>query len=83
MVGKTVSHLSHEISNSKSQSFFKKRDFVIFKHIINLLSHRVNKIIEKLPTPSERIPIAPGQVGEGGIPPSRDKLRPAGRTNFD
>ena len=53
MIGKTKSHLPREIINSKSHSFLRKVDYLIFKNIIILLSHGVNKIIEKL--------------GEGGI----------------
>ena len=53
---------SGEIINSRSHSFLGKRDFVIFKNIIILLSHGVNKILGKLPTPSEKVPIAPRQA---------------------
>ena len=48
MIGKTILHLPCEIINSRSHSFLRKVDFLIFKNIIILLSHGVNKIIEKL-----------------------------------
>ena len=48
MIGKTISHLPHEIMNSRSHSFLRMEDFLIFKIIIILLSHGVNKILEKI-----------------------------------
>jgi hypothetical protein len=48
MIGKKILHLPCKIINIRSHSFLRKVDFLIFKNIIILLSHGVNKITEKL-----------------------------------